>query len=166
MKFTRSATFLASLITLATARNFIEHCEMDEHGRIGEFSDGMYFATCHGEQYKMDSEMELSDCIANDNGVMVARENGGFWGSCQSCSLDASTSSSQWFNCICKDREGNFLNTSINLAEFMAVDDQWGNFYCFNSQSRNLGGGSPFDPESVKETSKAVEGKNTRRGRR
>ncbi|RPA80524.1 Cyanovirin-N [Ascobolus immersus RN42] len=72
------------------------------------------------------TKLDLSKCIANDNGFMVARANGGFHGSCSGMYIE----SGRILTASCRNNDGVYLAVQrLSLEPF--VSNQNGVLSCF-----------------------------------
>ncbi|KAH6628160.1 Cyanovirin-N [Chaetomium tenue] len=118
---------LLTPITLVLGGGFIRSCNKLE------ISNTHYlYAHCRqndgGERL---TNEDLNLCIANDNGQLVAREGGGYGGSCSHCYITGSS-----MKCDCQSASGK-KTTSIDLDPFIGNDD--GYMWCFGHRSAQVG---------------------------
>ncbi|KAH8897650.1 hypothetical protein GQ53DRAFT_817933 [Thozetella sp. PMI_491] len=82
--------------------------------------DNLYYQTLTSKCDGMWTSFDLDRVIANSNGNLVWRINGGFYGSCGSsiggtCNLQSSV-----LGCDCSDGNGHWHWTTINLNDHIA----------------------------------------------
>jgi len=132
---------VAALSSLASAGNFFASC--DETWYIERGSSWMH-ARCWGSGgVKKNSRLNLDWCIGNNDGQMIAQNNGNFHGSCSDCLPDQYTDRapsdfelppgitipSLWYNsdvlqCNCVRKDGSVnLGTTIGLNEFVGNEN-------------------------------------------
>ena len=69
-------------------------------------------------------KLDLDECFTNNNGKLFFKENGNFSKSCKDCSIedDSEKDGNYVMKCECKDLQGNYANTTINLKERIVID--------------------------------------------
>ncbi|KAB5536017.1 hypothetical protein GE09DRAFT_338118 [Coniochaeta sp. 2T2.1] len=106
--------------------------ELDNSGRILE-------GVCwnkkdqRGHWDKVESRLDLSNCVGNFDGVLVAAANGAYSQTCSQCSLSGTT-----LTCLCKTPKGTpGSKATVDLNAF--VQDYNGRLKCFDYVSGGTG---------------------------
>ncbi|KAI9034957.1 uncharacterized protein KD926_004989 [Aspergillus affinis] len=125
---------LASLPALIGAESFADRCDQyrilpysDEHGWILQ-------ATCPGDGYTGYSALPLDWCLINNDGTIVAQENGGLSSTCRDgCTISTGIPE---VGCICDPNPDGFtqshLDLMINIAPTVTNND--GVLECFGQK--------------------------------
>ncbi|PLB47673.1 Cyanovirin-N [Aspergillus steynii IBT 23096] len=78
-----------------------------------------------GDEFYERTTLDLNDCYATiDDGTIVPRKNGGFYGRCRLCDVDWKGS----LSCFCQDSSGDWSLTSVDLNG--AIRNVNGHLHC------------------------------------
>jgi len=85
-------------------------------GGIGyDNTNGKLSAVClDGHAGENWSELDLSTGIANDNGVLTIRQNGGFFSSCEDVHIDVNMGS-VILHANCRNNQGTYVYTTVDI---------------------------------------------------
>ncbi|KDQ19709.1 hypothetical protein BOTBODRAFT_41072 [Botryobasidium botryosum FD-172 SS1] len=116
-------------VTINAVGGFAQSCSWwgGTYGQVGSTWVASLQATCRtASGGSVTSTIDLSRCIANDNGNLSCRANGGFTGS---CSVDSSLGTGNtWLYATCRTSGGGYQRASFDVNS--CVGNLNGNLAC------------------------------------
>ncbi|KAL2868874.1 CVNH domain-containing protein [Aspergillus lucknowensis] len=116
---------------LAADGGFLQSCDINSVSVVNDHYLRAFCRQANGEY--LFSEEDLNLCVANDNRKLVARDNGNYGKSCNTCLLsNPATQPDLYMYCTC---EG-FVSENIFLNRFISNVD--GHMRCFGHLSKPI----------------------------